>query len=235
MDPKKERYCIFNNTVAGPGVPWFRVHVVILNDLGRLSDSHTQHSWVVSGWSGVMLLYECAVVETSDPVYNPFWRQGSYVIPFVTRLGVSPNGSTLSLLTTDAPGQLWTCGLISASHLLLSASSVLSASWHWSYWDLELFRNSNQQSWGIDLTRVLGIHLLLAALLCSGYGNFHLSGYFGPGMWTSDAFSLVGSVRFVKPTFSLIGLGPFSYGVITSHHLVASLFGISIALQHILS
>lgn len=52
-------------------------------------------------------------------------------------------------------------------------------------------------------------------------------------MWASDAFSLVGSVRFVKPTFNLIGLGPFSYGVITSHHLVSSLFGISIALQHI--
>ena len=63
-----------------------------------------------------------------------------------------------------------------------------------------------------------------------GYGNFHLSGYSGPGMWTSDAFGLVGSVRFIKPSFNLIGLGPFGYGVITSHHLVSKTFSYAISM-----
>lgn len=49
-------------------------------------------------------------------------------------------------------------------------------------------------------------------------------------MWTSDAFGLVGSVRFIKPSFNLIGLGPFGYGVITSHHLVSKTFSYAISM-----
>ena len=29
-------------------------------------------------------------------------------------------------------------------------------------------------------------------------------------MWTSDSYGIVGSVRFVKPVYSVIGLTPFS-------------------------
>ena len=44
----------------------------------------------------------------------------------------------------------------------------------------------------LDLNKILGIHLFLASLLCFGFGSAHLSGFLGPGMWTSDSFGLVG-------------------------------------------
>jgi photosystem II CP47 chlorophyll apoprotein len=34
-----------------------------------------------------MALYELAVFDPSDPVLDPMWRQGMFVIPFMTRLG----------------------------------------------------------------------------------------------------------------------------------------------------
>ena len=54
-------------------------------------------------------------------------------------------------------------------------------------------------------------------------------------MWTSDSFGVVGSIRFVKPIYSVIGLAPFCYGVISSHHIVAGFFGITLGLWHISS
>ena len=32
-------------------LPWFRVHIVILNDPGRLISSHIMHTALVAGWS----------------------------------------------------------------------------------------------------------------------------------------------------------------------------------------
>ena len=69
-------------------MPWFRVHIVILNDPGRLISVHIMHSGFAAGWSGVMVLYELITVDPTDPVYNPIWRQGCYVIPFISRIGV---------------------------------------------------------------------------------------------------------------------------------------------------
>ena len=38
-------------------------------------------------WSSVMLLYQQLItVDPTDPVYNPIWRQGCYVIPFISRI-----------------------------------------------------------------------------------------------------------------------------------------------------
>ena len=75
----------------------------------------------------------------------------------------------------------------------------------------------------------------MASLLCFLIGFAHLSGFLGPGMWTSDSFGVVGSIRFVKPIYSALGLGllPFGYGVISSNHIVAGLSGIWIGLWHI--
>ena len=39
-------------------LPWFRVHIVILNDPGRLISVHIMHTGLPAGWSGVMVLYE---------------------------------------------------------------------------------------------------------------------------------------------------------------------------------
>jgi len=54
-------------------MPWFRVHIVILNDPGRLISVHIMHCGFVAGWSGVMLCYELITVDATDPVYNPIW------------------------------------------------------------------------------------------------------------------------------------------------------------------
>ena len=61
-------------------LPWFRVHIVILNDPGRLISVHIMHSGLAAGWSGVMVFYELITLDPTDPVYNPIWRQGCYVI-----------------------------------------------------------------------------------------------------------------------------------------------------------
>ncbi|QCD99773.1 photosystem II CP47 chlorophyll apoprotein [Vigna unguiculata] len=36
---------------------------------------------LVAGWTGSMALYELAVFDPSDPVLDPMWRQGMFVIP----------------------------------------------------------------------------------------------------------------------------------------------------------
>jgi photosystem II CP47 chlorophyll apoprotein len=87
----------------------------------------------------------------------------------------------------------------------------------------------------LDLNQILGIHLHFASLLSFGFGLAHLSGFKGPGIWTSDSFGLVGSIRFVKPIYSVIGLAPFCYGVISSNHILAGFLGLGIGLWHISS
>eukprot|EP00980_Cylindrotheca_fusiformis_P031178 scaffold25935_cov2061-Cylindrotheca_fusiformis.AAC.4 len=47
------------------------------------------HTALVAGWAGSMALYELAVFDPSDPVLNPMWRQGMFVMPFMTRLGIT--------------------------------------------------------------------------------------------------------------------------------------------------
>ena len=34
------------------GLPWYRVHTVVLNDPGRLIAVHLMHTALVSGWAG---------------------------------------------------------------------------------------------------------------------------------------------------------------------------------------
>ncbi|KAI3736987.1 hypothetical protein L2E82_26979 [Cichorium intybus] len=70
------------------GLPWYRVHTVVLNDPGRLLSVHIMHTALVAGWAGSMALYELAVFDPSDPVLDPIWRQA--------RLSES-------LLTTEKP------------------------------------------------------------------------------------------------------------------------------------
>lgn len=69
--------------------------------------------------------------------------------------------------------------------------------------------------------------------LCLGFGLAHLTGFLGPGMWTSDSLNLVGSIRFVKASFNLLAYARLAYGVISSHHIISGLLGTSIGLWHI--
>ena len=219
--------------------PWFRVHIVILNDPGRLISVHIMHTVLVSGWSGVMVLYELIILDPTDPVYNPIWRQGCYVMPFISRIGVGCSLYSWSLgyssYETGGGYHYWTYDTVGAYHISLSGSGLLAAFWHWAYWDLNVFTTTLTGKLVFDLNQIIGIHLHLASCSCFGFGLAHVSGLLGPGMWTSDSFGVVGSIRFVKPIYSVIGLAPFCYGVISSHHIVAGFFGITLGLWHISS
>jgi photosystem II CP47 chlorophyll apoprotein len=191
------------------------------------------HTALVAGWSGVMLGYELIIVDATDPVLNPIWRQGCYVIPFASRIGVVRSLYDWSLGIEQVVNPYWTYETVAVAHILLSGFSILAACWHWAYSDLDVFCIGRKLV--LDLHRIFGIHLVAASLLCFGFGLAHLTGFFGPGMWTSDSFGLVGSIRFVKPAFSLIGLAPFCYGSIPSHHILAGCFGIIAGFWHVSS
>ncbi|MFQ6628821.1 hypothetical protein Gotur_006880 [Gossypium turneri] len=53
------------------GLPWYRVHTVVLNDLGCLLFAHIMHTALVAGWVGSMALYELVIFYPSDPVLDP--------------------------------------------------------------------------------------------------------------------------------------------------------------------
>lgn len=124
------------------GLPWYRVHTVVLNDPGRLIAVHLMHTALVAGWAGSMALYEAAIFDPSDPVLNPMWRQGMFVMPFMVRLGVvnSWGGWNIYGESVANPG-FWTFEGVAAAHIVLSGLLFLAACWHWVYWDLELFRD----------------------------------------------------------------------------------------------
>ena len=214
-------------------LPWFRVHIVLLNDPGRLLSAHLVHTALVAGWAGSMLLYEIIVLSPSDPVYNPLWRQGSFVIPYVSRIGVvtSSYGWTLAPSVTPAAG-FWSFESVVITHILLSGLLILASQWHWSFADVDVFIGNSAGVLLLDLIRIFGIHFCLASLLCFAYGILHLSGEY-TGMWTSDVFGLSGSVRSIKPLYSVLSLVPSSYGCIPANHIVAGYLGIVASLWHI--
>lgn len=51
---------------------------------------------------------------------------------------------------------------------------------------LQLFRDPRTGDPALDLPKIFGIHLFLSGLLCFGFGAFHVTGLFGPGIWVSD-------------------------------------------------
>jgi len=216
------------------GLPWYRVHTVVLNDPGRLIAVHLMHTALVAGWAGSMALYELAIFDPSDPVLNPMWRQGMFVLPFMARLGVTESWGGWSITGEAAanPG-FWSFEGVAAAHIVLSGLLFLAACWHWVYWDLELFTDPRTGEPALDLPKMFGIHLFLSGLLCFGFGAFHLSGLFGPGMWVSDPYGLTGHVQPVAPEWGPAGFNPFNPGGIVAHHIAAGIVGIIAGLFHL--
>jgi photosystem II CP47 chlorophyll apoprotein len=179
-----------------------------------------------------MLIYELLILDSCDTVFNPLWRQGCYTLPFASRLGAlsSSFGWTEGLSSSTS---IWSYELVAASHILLSGLLMLSSQWHWAYSELDVFISSTTGNLVLDLNRIFGIHLCLAGITSFFYGLFHLSGLNGPGMWTSDAYGLLGTARSVKPVYSLTGLVLTSYGVISSNHIIAGVAGFLISIWHI--
>jgi photosystem II CP47 chlorophyll apoprotein len=202
------------------GLPWFRVHSVVLNDPGRLIAVHLMHTALVSGWAGSMAFFELSKFDPSDPVLNPMWRQGMFVLPFMTRIGVTNSWAGWkitgeSVLDTG----FWTYESVAAAHIILSGLLILASIWHWVNWDLELFldrlsKQSDDPS--LDLPKIFGIHLFLSGVLCFGFGIFHVTGLYGPGIWVSDPYGITGSVQPVAPAWGPEGFDPYNPGGIAS-------------------
>jgi photosystem II CP47 chlorophyll apoprotein len=181
-----------------------------------------------------MALYELAIFDPSDPVLNPMWRQGMFVLPFMTRLGVTESWGGWSITGEAAvnPG-FWSFEGVAAAHIVLSGLLFLAACWHWVYWDLDLFRDPRTGEPALDLPKMFGIHLFLSGLLCFGFGAFHLTGLWGPGMWVSDPYGLTGSVQPVAPEWGPAGFNPFNAGGVVAHHIAAGIVGIIAGLFHL--
>ncbi|MEM9137039.1 MAG: photosystem II chlorophyll-binding protein CP47, partial [Cyanobacteria bacterium P01_F01_bin.42] len=216
------------------GLPWYRVHTVLINDPGRLIATHLMHTSLIAGWAGSMTLFELATFDPSDPVLNPMWRQGMYVLPFMSRLGVTSSWGGWSVTgETGVSTGFWSFEGVALAHIVLSGLLFLAAIWHWVYWDLELFRDPRTGEPALDLPKMFGIHLFLSGLLCFGFGAFHLTGLWGPGMWVSDPYGLTGHVQAVAPDWGANGFNPFSPGGIVAHHIAAGIVGIIAGIFHL--
>jgi photosystem II CP47 chlorophyll apoprotein len=256
-------------------LPWFRVHIVVLNDPGRLIAVHLVHTALVAGWAGAMAAYELTIFDHDDLVLNPVWRQGCLVMPFMLRLGVTgsafgwsfADGSASSSVEGSSltPGQslpfvngadvvpfseivpffrsllggvvlpgptIWSFEIVLLAHIVLSGLCFIAGVWHWFYWDLRCFYDS-EGAYLLDLPKIFGIHLLLAAGLCFGFGFWHVSGVYGPGIWVGDSFSLKGCARAVAPSWGAEGFNPFNPGGIIAHHVSAGLLGFVAAAFHL--
>lgn len=240
------------------GLPWYRVHTVVTSDPGRLIAVHLMHTALVAGWAGSMAFYEAAIYNSENPVLNPMWRQGTFVIPFMSRLGVINSWSGWSVfgpfnadglgnpITTDVG--IWSFEGVAASHIILSGLLFLAACWHWVNWDLDLFRNPRNGELGLDLPKIFGIHLLLAGLGCLGFGAVHMQTV---GMWVSadpiyvklgNYASLLPSnmspnaLGVVVPTgfaWGPDGFNPFNPAGIAAHHVAAGIVGILGGIFHL--
>jgi len=134
------------------------------------------HTGLPAGWSGLMVLYELITFDPTDPVYNPSWRQGSYLIPFISRIGIISSLYSWSLGIILGTNHPWTYETIVGAHIWLAGLFILAAFWHWAYWDLNVFAQSLSGSLVLDTHKILGIHLFFGSLLCFGFGYRHISG-----------------------------------------------------------
>lgn len=129
----------------------------------------------------------------------------------MARLGVTASWTGWSVVEVDGgfakPG-IWSFEGVAATHIILSGLLFLASIWHWVYWDLQLFRDPRTNKPVIDLPKVFGIHLVLSGALCFGFGAFHVTGLYGPGIWISDPYGLTGGIKGVYPTWGVEGFNP---------------------------
>ena len=122
---------------------------------------------------------------------------------------------------------------MSLTHLILSGLLALASLWHWAYWDLELFIVIRTGNIELDLIRIFGIHLILSSGLSFFFGLSHLSGFSELKLWTSDSVGILGSIRAVKPVYSVVGLTPYCYGVVASNQIIVGFLGFITKIWHV--
>ncbi|KAL8237706.1 hypothetical protein R6Q59_018787 [Mikania micrantha] len=79
---------------------------------------------------------------------------------------------------------------------------------------------------------LFGSYLALG-VACFGFGAFHVTGLYGPGIWVSDPYGLTGKVQSVNQTWGVEGFDPFVPGGIASHHIAVGTLGILAGLFHL--
>merc|ERR1712060_422200 len=179
---------------------------------------------------------ELTILDPTDPVFNPIWRQGMYSIPIASRLGVVTSIYDWYIGTSNFNSyQLWNFEIVSLAHLCLSGLLALASIWHWAYWDLDLFLEARTGNLVLDLVRILGIHLVLSSIISFFFGISYLSGFSGPELWTSDSVGILGSTRAIKPVYSIVGLTLYCYGVIISNHIIVGFLGFILNFWHVSS
>ncbi|KAK9662449.1 hypothetical protein RND81_O027800 [Saponaria officinalis] len=184
------------------GLPWYRVHTVVLNDPGRLISVHIMHTALF------LIPLTPFLIQCGDRV-------------------CSITGGTI----TD-PG-IWSYEGVAGAHIVFSGLCFLAAIWHWVYWDLEIFSDERTGKPSLDLPKIFGIHLFLSGVACFGFGAFHVTGLYGPGIWVSDPYGLTGKVQPISPAWGVEGFDPFVPGGIASHHIAAGTLGILAGLFHL--
>ncbi|KAH0781094.1 hypothetical protein KY290_000692 [Solanum tuberosum] len=107
------------------------------------------------------------------------------------------------------------------------------AIWHWVYWGLEIFCDERIGKPSLDLQKIFGIHFFLSGVACFGFGAFHVTGLYGPGIWVSNPYGLTGKVQPVNPTWGVEGFDPFVPRGIASHHIATGTLGIIAGLFHL--
>ena len=179
------------------------------------------HTGMLASWSALITLYELITFDPTDPGYNACWRQGCYVIPFISRVGLITSLYSWSL-GIKLVASVWTYETMNAAHIILSGLTILAAFWHWAYSDLNVFAQTRSAQFLLDLNKILAIHFMVGSVVCFGFGYDHLSGALGPGIWSSDSKGLKGCIRFVKPIYSLIAPAYIRTGRLTINSVMRS-------------
>ncbi|CAN4084999.1 unnamed protein product [Withania somnifera] len=157
-----------------------------------------------------------------------------FVIPFMTHLGITNSWGGWSITggTVTNPG-IWSYEGVAEAHIVFSGLCFLATIRHWVYWDLEIFCDERTGKLSLDLPKIIGIHLFLSGVACFGFGAFHVTGLYGPGICMSDPYGLTGKVQPVNPAWGVEGFDPFVPGGIASHHIAAGTLGILVSLFHL--
>ena len=83
---------------------------------------------MVVGWAGSMALYDLAVFDPLDPVLNPMWCQGMFVMPFMACLRVTYSWDGWSIIgeALSNPG-IWSFEGVALTPIMLNYSEILVA------------------------------------------------------------------------------------------------------------
>jgi photosystem II CP47 chlorophyll apoprotein len=185
---------------------------------------------------------EISLDKLNDKLGSPMVGDQNYIdsgLPNFIQSSLTPNavyigtGENINaeFKSLENPG-IWSFEGVGVAHILLSGTLFLAAVWHWVFWDLDLFVDSRTGDFVLDLPKIFSIHLLLSGLACLGFGAFHVTSKFGPGIWVSDAFGMTGRLQGVKGVWDAGGFNPYNPAGIASHHIAAGILGILAALFH---